>query len=35
VNFENSLVTTLEQSEGNTDVHVAPRIIAAPIVVAY
>ncbi len=35
VNFENSLVTALEQSEGTTDVQVAPRIIAAPIVVAY
>lgn len=35
VNFENNLVTTLEQSEGNTDVQAAPRIIAAPVAVVY
>jgi hypothetical protein len=35
INFENNLVTALEQSEGNTDVQVAPRIIPAPILVAY
>jgi hypothetical protein len=35
VNFENSLVTSIEQSEGNTDVQVAPRLVAAPIVVAF
>ena len=31
--FEKNLVTALEQTEGNTDVQVAPRIIAAPILV--
>lgn len=35
VNFENNLVTALEQSEGTTDVQVAPRIIPAPVVVAF
>jgi hypothetical protein len=35
VSFENNLVTGLEQSEGNTDVQVAPRIIPAPVLVAF
>lgn len=35
VNFENSLVTALDQTEGTTDVQVAPRIIPAPILVAF
>lgn len=35
VNFENNLVTTLEQSEGNTDVQAVPRILPAPILVVY
>lgn len=35
VNFENNLVSSLEQSEGNTDVQAAPRIIPAPVLVAF
>ena len=35
VSIENNLVSALEQSEGNTDVQVAPRIIPAPVLVAF
>jgi SH3-like domain-containing protein len=35
VTFENNLVTSLEQSEGNTDVQAPIRQVAAPILVAY
>ncbi len=35
VTFENNLVTSLEQSEGNTDVQAPVRQVAVPIVVTY
>ncbi len=35
VTFENNLVTSLEQSEGNTDVQAPIRQVAVPILVAY
>lgn len=35
VTFENGLVTSLEQSEGNTDVQAPIRLVPAPIVINY
>lgn len=35
ITFENSLVTSLEQTEGNTDVQAPIRVIPAPVVVVY
>jgi hypothetical protein len=35
VNFENSLVTALESSEGNTDVQSPIRLVPAPIAVVW
>jgi hypothetical protein len=35
VTFENNLVTSLEQTEGNTDVPAPIRLIPAPLIVVY
>ena len=35
VTFENNLVTSLEQTEGTTDVPGPVRLVPAPIVIAY